>query len=96
MELIHTYSGEKALKHWRYNANDKEKFMENFPIDEQLADRLCDYLRKENKVVDVIECYDAQSGWSGADFNVDGQNLSLNGYCFDASNVNEFLINRGF
>ena len=97
MELIKTYVGEKALKHWQYDSNDKDEFIKDFKIiNEALADRLCAYLKKEKKVVDVIECYDSQSGWRGADFNIDGQNLSLNGYCLSVSSIDKFLVERGF
>lgn len=97
MELIKTYSGGKQLKHWRYDANDKKEFVKNFPkIDENLAERLCLYLREKNKLVDVIECYDGQSGWKGENFIVNGKDLSINGYCFSASNLDTFLISMGF
>lgn len=97
MKLIHTYAGEKALKHWQYDANDKDHFAKDFTkIDEALAERLCNYLRIKGEVVDVIECFDGGSGWRGFDFNVSGINISVNGHCFSVVRLDKFLTEQGF
>jgi len=97
MELIKTYGRSNQLNHWKYDKNDKDHFVKNFcAIDEDLADRLCKYLAAENKTVDVEECFDGASCWSGYHFIVDGKDLSLNGYCFSEIELDYFLKSKGF
>lgn len=95
MELIKTYEGSKQLKVWEYDHTDSRNFTNNFNcIDIKIADRLCDYLKEKNIKVKVSECYDGQSGWRGANFYIENEDLSGNGYCLSSSSINNFLDNR--
>jgi hypothetical protein len=91
MELVKTYAGIKALKHIQFDFNDEIEFKERFGMTEQTCRNLCKYLKEKNKVVDMIETFDGRSAWRGFDFIIDNKNLSLNGFCFNTINVENFL-----
>lgn len=94
MKLVKTYAGSQALKHIQFDFNDESEFKERFGMTEQTAKNLCKYLKDKNKVVDMIETFDGGSGWRGFDFIIENKNLSLNGFCFSAGNVDKFLNGR--
>ena len=94
MELIHTYRGARELKHIRFGFDDEKEFINRFNLSIITAKKLCNYLEKNNKVVDMTETYDPQSGWSGFNFIIGDQDLSVNGFCFSPERVDSFLINN--
>ncbi len=92
-----THRGVEGLKNWEYDYNDSELFVRNFKsISTGLALRLCNYLKNENKIVNVNECYDAQSGWRGTHFIINNDDLSANGYCFSSHSLDTFLKNNKY
>jgi hypothetical protein len=91
MELIKQYKGAQSLKHIQFNFEDEIHFIEKFKMSSLLAKKLCSYLKKKNTIIDFIETYDGQSSFKGFDFIIECQNLSLNGFCFNVKNVEDFL-----
>lgn len=53
--------------------------------------QLCQYLKKENKKVEILKCYDSQSGWHGKDVMIGRANLAINGYCLSNKSVLDFI-----
>ena len=72
--------------------HDEKEFINRFNLSIIIAKKLCNYLQKNNKVVDMTESYDPQSGWSGFNFIIGDQDLSVNGFCFSPERVDSFLI----
>jgi len=94
MKVIKTYEGNanvKPLQKIEYDHTDVNEFIKRFGLPKAMAEELCCYLLENNKVVTVNETYDAQSGWRGFEFIIDKTDLSVNGYCFCARNVQNFL-----
>ena len=80
------------MKHIQYDCNDAEALKKRFTkLESSTIDRLCQFLKDKEKVVDAIDCYDAQSGWQGTEFKIGKADLSCNGYCLINSNVELFL-----
>lgn len=80
------------MKHIQYNHTDAEALKKRFTeLVPETVDRLCEWLKDNNAVVDAEDCYDARSGWSGVEFRIGKANLSLNGYCLSNSQVELFL-----
>ncbi len=91
MKLIKQYQGYPQLKQYTLDCTDKEYFIKEFNLSENVVNKLISYLQKHNKEVFIDETYDGQSGWKGFDFIIDKENISGNGYCFSESNLVKFL-----
>lgn len=94
MKIIKEFDS-RDMKHIQYDCNDAEELKKQFvAIDKETIERLCNWLKENNSVVDVIDCFDSQSGWQGEDFFIGKANLSLNGYCLTTKQIEAFLNNE--
>lgn len=94
MKLIKEF-GSRNMKHIQYDHEDAIRIKNRFiRLNQDLIDQLCQWLKENNAVIDAIDCYDSQSGWSGTDFMIGKANLALNGYCLRDENI-ELFINGG-
>jgi hypothetical protein len=87
MKIIAEFT--RGLKYIEYNGKDVDELKERFKkID---VERLCNWLTIKNKTLLVKDCYDSQSGWTGAHFIINGEDLSGNGYCLNNDRVMKFI-----
>ena len=91
MELIKEFSS-KGMKHVRYDFNDSELIKDRFKLSDKVATELCDHLKKTKNTIDVKDTFDPQSGWSGHTFEIEGYDISINGYCFSKKNLRDYLL----
>ena len=83
---------EKTFEKIEYNFNDAELLIKKFKqLKKETIINLCEWLKKNNKVVITEDCYDARSGWEGIDVYIDKANLSCNGYCLRDSEIELFI-----
>jgi hypothetical protein len=91
MKIIREYR-DFGMKKIEYNGHDADVLKNRFTqLKPETIDRLCEWLIKNNAIIDANDCYDAQSGWKGTNFIVGHADLSLNGYCLSNSSVELFL-----
>lgn len=77
----------------KINSENVIELVDLVKTDEQLL-VVQKYLRDNNLTIDITECYDAQSGWTGRDIYLEGVNLSVNGYCYKVSNLLNHIENH--
>lgn len=91
MKIIRDY-GFRNMKHIQYDGTDLDNIKLRFTrISPNVLKRLFEWLKINNEVLDVDDCYDGASGWQGSDFKILGANLSYNGYCLDDKSIEMFL-----
>ena len=93
MNIIKQYGPPKNLRHYSLDSGDSELFLKK-RIGPDSVNRLIEYLRNTNTRIEIIECYDPQSGWHGESFILDGVDLSGNGYCFSERSLNNHLDSK--
>ena len=91
MKIVKEYPS--GAKHVQYEHTDFNYIKKQFgsSISDTVIERLCDHLNENNMVIDAIDCYDYQSGWSGTNFKIGKADLSFNGYCLIESSVLQYL-----
>jgi hypothetical protein len=94
MKVVKHYP--RGLNHTQYDYNDYKELVKKFNIKPLIAEKLCTYMEHNHKVIDVKELYEPRSGWTGFDFFIDRENLSINGFNFSNDNIVKFLQKRGF
>ena len=87
MKIIAKYS--TGLKEIEYDGKDVEELKKRFKTID--VERLCNWLNFNNKTLLVKDCYDPQSGWTGQEFIINGEDLSVNGYCLNNDRAIKFI-----
>ena len=90
MEIINTWTGNPSLKEYRLEPTDKEEFFK-LGVNEEMYERLKEYMEENDLKVRIVETYDGQSGWKGFRFILNSTDLSGNGFCFSNGSLTQFL-----
>lgn len=87
--IVTNISLDGKLKSKILNFNDKDEFI-SF-LNKETTEKLCEYLKRENKTVNIKDTFDSQADWYGFEFWLDKIDFSGNGFCFNQKNSIERL-----
>jgi len=91
MKILNRYSGHNILEDYTLDCNDLTIFTHrNVGVSEEVAEVLCEYLKKHNEVV-LIEEKMFNGSWKGRYFWLNGINYAPNANDFNEDKLKKYL-----
>lgn len=66
--------------------NNKKWLYQHLQTNEEVEE-VAEYLKNNNLTIKVTKTHDPQSGWNGAHVQLQGRDLSINGFCFSGKQL---------
>jgi len=91
MKILNKPEGHNRLKTYTLDHNDLDIFTNrNVGVSQELAEELCEYLKKNKEVVLIVEKMYNMS-WKGREFWLDGVNYAPNANDFNEDKLKKYL-----